>query len=191
MNCATHNDLAAVAFWNKPAAATREFGLEVFLVDRFSCGARAAHQLAFAWSRKRTGSHQVPRPVMSIHASGRGELAVLRILGSPRRLCDGLSRRDFLHVGGLGLLGAAGLNPGLALVGGVVAVPTSVAISVGLIVEPGGPAVGVRVGDDHPPPAAVVDPQAHPVRGVIEALDDRRGPPALGDGRHFLEPLGN
>ncbi|MEX0979412.1 MAG: DUF1501 domain-containing protein, partial [Pirellulales bacterium] len=31
--------------------------------------------------------------------------AMLRILGSEKRLCDGLSRRDFLQAGGLGLLG--------------------------------------------------------------------------------------
>ena len=30
---------------------------------------------------------------------------MLRILGSPKTLCDGLTRRDFLHVGGLGALG--------------------------------------------------------------------------------------
>jgi hypothetical protein len=30
---------------------------------------------------------------------------VLRLLGSPKRLCDGLTRRDFLHVGGLGAFG--------------------------------------------------------------------------------------
>ncbi len=30
---------------------------------------------------------------------------MLRILGSPTTLCDGLTRRDFLHVGGLGALG--------------------------------------------------------------------------------------
>jgi len=30
---------------------------------------------------------------------------MLRILGSARRLCDGLRRRDFLQVGGLGMLG--------------------------------------------------------------------------------------
>jgi hypothetical protein len=30
---------------------------------------------------------------------------MLRLLGSPKRLCDGLTRRDFLHVGGLGALG--------------------------------------------------------------------------------------
>ena len=32
---------------------------------------------------------------------------MLRILGSHKRLCDGLSRRDFLQAGGLGLLGLA------------------------------------------------------------------------------------
>src|SRR5262245_45936852 len=30
---------------------------------------------------------------------------MLRLLGSPHRLCDGVTRRDFLHVGGLGALG--------------------------------------------------------------------------------------
>jgi uncharacterized protein DUF1501 len=30
---------------------------------------------------------------------------MLRILGTPKRLCDGLTRRDFLHIGGLGALG--------------------------------------------------------------------------------------
>src|SRR3989442_438747 len=30
---------------------------------------------------------------------------MLRILGAPRSLCDGLSRREFLHVGGLGVFG--------------------------------------------------------------------------------------
>src|SRR2546421_675537 len=30
---------------------------------------------------------------------------MLRILGSKKTLCDGLTRRDFLHVGGLGALG--------------------------------------------------------------------------------------
>src|SRR5260370_1690839 len=30
---------------------------------------------------------------------------MLRILGSRKTLCDGLTRRDFLHVGGLGAFG--------------------------------------------------------------------------------------
>ncbi|MEX2285949.1 MAG: DUF1501 domain-containing protein, partial [Planctomycetaceae bacterium] len=30
---------------------------------------------------------------------------MLRVLGSARRLCDGLTRRDLLHVGGLGVMG--------------------------------------------------------------------------------------
>src|SRR5713101_1824241 len=30
---------------------------------------------------------------------------MLRLLGSRRTLCDGLSRRDFLHIGGLGAFG--------------------------------------------------------------------------------------
>src|SRR3954453_2843276 len=31
---------------------------------------------------------------------------MIRVLGGPKRLCDGLTRRDLLHVGSLGLLGA-------------------------------------------------------------------------------------
>ena len=34
---------------------------------------------------------------------------MLRILGHPKRLCDGITRRDLLHVGGAGILGL-GLN---------------------------------------------------------------------------------
>ena len=34
---------------------------------------------------------------------------MLRILGSERRLCDGLSRRDLMQVGGLGLAGGLSL----------------------------------------------------------------------------------
>lgn len=34
-----------------------------------------------------------------------GETSMIRILGGPKRLCDGLTRRDLLHVGSLGLLG--------------------------------------------------------------------------------------
>jgi len=40
---------------------------------------------------------------------------MIRVLGGPKRLCDGLTRRDLLHVGSLGLLGL-GL-PGRAAVG--------------------------------------------------------------------------
>src|SRR5207248_2436170 len=48
---------------------------------------------------------------------------MLRVLGSPKRLCDGIARRDFLLAGGLGALGVtlpgflraqAGQRPGLA-----------------------------------------------------------------------------
>ena len=30
---------------------------------------------------------------------------MLRLLGTPKTLCDGLTRRDLLHVGGLGAFG--------------------------------------------------------------------------------------
>ncbi len=39
---------------------------------------------------------------------------MLRVLGSSRRLCDSLTRREMLRAGGLGMLGAAGVLPGLA-----------------------------------------------------------------------------
>src|SRR3954452_2615975 len=40
------------------------------------------------------------------------EVGMIRVLGGPKRLCDGLTRRDLLHVGSLGLLG---LSAGEAL----------------------------------------------------------------------------
>ena len=47
---------------------------------------------------------------------------MLRILGSHKRLCDGFTRRDFLHAGGLGLLG-------LGAQGSLVGLPTVAAAS--------------------------------------------------------------
>ena len=38
---------------------------------------------------------------------------MIRILGGPKRLCDGLTRRDLLHVGSLGLLGLGASTLGL------------------------------------------------------------------------------
>ncbi len=42
---------------------------------------------------------------------------MLRILGGPKRLCDGLTRRDLLHVGSLGLMGLGLSNRGFAETG--------------------------------------------------------------------------
>ncbi len=42
-----------------------------------------------------------------------GEI-MLRILGTPKRLCDGLTRRELLQVGGLGLLGLGNVLPSRA-----------------------------------------------------------------------------
>lgn len=39
------------------------------------------------------------------HLPFTGEAVLLRILGSPKTLCDGITRRDLLHVGGLGMFG--------------------------------------------------------------------------------------
>ncbi len=39
---------------------------------------------------------------------------MIRVLGGPKRLCDGLTRRDLLHVGSLGMLGL-GLSSGIPL----------------------------------------------------------------------------
>ena len=51
-----------------------------------------------------------------------GGVPMIRVLGGPKRLCDGLTRRDLLHVGSLGLLGmglsgdrAIGAGPDLDL----------------------------------------------------------------------------
>src|SRR5262245_12861539 len=46
--------------------------------------------------------------------AGPGEHGMLRILGSPKTFCDGLTRRDMLWAGGLGLLGL-GLSDWLRL----------------------------------------------------------------------------
>src|SRR5215831_17438282 len=48
------------------------------------------------------------------------EAPMIRVLGGSKRLCDGLTRRDLLHVGSLGLLGlgltaAGGVQAGAAL----------------------------------------------------------------------------
>ncbi len=42
---------------------------------------------------------------------------MIRVLGGPKRLCDGLTRRDLLHVGSLGLLGLGLPTGGLARAG--------------------------------------------------------------------------
>ena len=38
---------------------------------------------------------------------------MIRVLGGPKRLCDGLTRRDLLHVGSLGMLGLGVAGTGL------------------------------------------------------------------------------
>ena len=38
---------------------------------------------------------------------------MIRVLGGPKRLCDGLTRRDLLHVGSLGMLGLGASGSGL------------------------------------------------------------------------------
>ena len=44
------------------------------------------------------------RPVVR-EAAGRKGDGMIRLLGSAKRLCDGLTRRDWLHLGGLALFG--------------------------------------------------------------------------------------
>src|SRR5262245_23268158 len=39
--------------------------------------------------------------------ANRGETTMLRLLGNPKVLCDGVTRRDLLHIGGLGAFGVA------------------------------------------------------------------------------------
>ncbi len=49
---------------------------------------------------------------------------MIRVLGGPKRLCDGLTRRDLLHVGSLGMLGL-GLSGGGSLVAAQTAASSS------------------------------------------------------------------
>src|SRR5262245_28713148 len=54
------------------------------------------------------------RTVLGGSSGGQGfryEVTMIRVLGGPKCLCDGLTRRDLLHVGSLGLLGL-GLSAG-------------------------------------------------------------------------------
>lgn len=44
-------------------------------------------------------------PARQSGLKGAREAVMIRVLGGPKRLCDGLTRRDLLHVGSLGLLG--------------------------------------------------------------------------------------
>ena len=41
----------------------------------------------------------------AIDADGQRSVTMLRVLGGPKRFCDGLTRRELLQVGSLGLLG--------------------------------------------------------------------------------------
>src|SRR5689334_3088225 len=50
--------------------------------------------------------------------------SMLRVLGSPKRFCDGLSRRDMLWAGGLGLFGV-GLERFLRLQNTQASLPSS------------------------------------------------------------------
>lgn len=50
-------------------------------------------------------------------------MAVLRILGSEKRVCSGISRRDLLHIGGIGALGLS-LQGSRTLTAGTSAVPS-------------------------------------------------------------------
>jgi Protein of unknown function (DUF1501) len=60
------------------------------------------------------------------HSNEPSEVAMIRVLGGPKRLCNGLTRRDLLHVGSLGLMGlgmpglvpAASAGPAVAPAGG-------------------------------------------------------------------------
>jgi hypothetical protein len=51
---------------------------------------------------------------MSEAAESSYEVAMIRVLGGPKRLCDGVTRRDLLHVGSLSLLGLGLSEPSRA-----------------------------------------------------------------------------
>src|SRR5262245_48869092 len=56
--------------------------------------------------RRRTGGTKPPDAIRT-SVGWRGSNDMLRILGSNKRLCDGLSRRDFLQAGSLAWLGVS------------------------------------------------------------------------------------
>ncbi len=124
---------------------------------------------------------------------------MLRILGGPKRLCDGLTRRDLLHVGALGLLGLglrewswaspAGASDGAALV-------EPAGVRPGQVVHP---AVPVRLAE----PARDLRPQARGAPGDprrvrlhrLERAGARRlraaAPAGAGHGQGHGHPLGD
>ena len=121
---------------------------------------------------------------------------MIRVLGSPKRLCDGLTRRDLLHVGSLGLLGL-GLSAGdQARAGTALASATAGtfgrAKSCILLFLYGSPS---QLETFDPKPDA---PLADPGRAGVDPLERAghgrlRGaaPPGQGDGQGHRAPLGD
>src|SRR5262245_42699092 len=95
----------------RSSGSSRAVGLRI----QGSCGRPAAARSSF--DRWPAGHYTHPCVDCSCRGPGAGTTickwtlpesggTMLRILGSPRTLCDGLTRRDFLCAGGLSLLGA-------------------------------------------------------------------------------------
>jgi hypothetical protein len=95
---------------------------------------------------------------------------MLRIQGSDRRLCDGLSRRDLLQVGGLGLAGGLSLPTLLAAEQARTVDPDAPAKSVILINLLGGPS-HIDMFDMKPEAPAEIRGEFRPISSSVEGLD--------------------
>ncbi|MFP6700991.1 MAG: DUF1501 domain-containing protein [Planctomycetaceae bacterium] len=95
---------------------------------------------------------------------------MLRIQGSDRRLCDGLSRRDLLQVGGLGLAGGLSLPTLLAAEQARTVDSDAPAKSVILINLLGGPS-HIDMFDMKPEAPAEIRGEFRPISSSVEGLD--------------------
>src|SRR6516165_9648749 len=100
---------------------------------------------------------------------------MLRILGSPKRLCDGWSRRDLLWAGGLGLFGL-GLSDYLRLADAQAATQKNVAKSFGraksciLLYLYGSPSQ-LETFDMKPDAPVEIRGELKPIRSSLHGLD--------------------
>ncbi len=95
---------------------------------------------------------------------------MLRVQGSDRRLCDGLSRRDLLQVGGLGLAGGLSLPTLLAAEQARTIDSDAPAKSVILINLLGGPS-HIDMFDMKPEAPAEIRGEFRPISSSVEGLD--------------------
>src|SRR5205823_2119126 len=71
----------------------------------FDCRLRRSRRTCYTASGNRTHCRFSLFLDTAFESNCRRRFSMLRLLGTPRTLCDGRTRRDFLHLGGLGALG--------------------------------------------------------------------------------------